>query len=259
MRPTRDSTPGATLGPVRGSMLEPMLRATLGGGRTAPKLLLPLVLLLALPAFSAAGPPWITVEYPPNPLDRETRDALLVVRTYHHAAILDGRVDARAEGAVAGERRSVALAVEETSRPGVYAVRGELPEEGAWVVVVEMRTSDPAVALVAMEPDGTLTAVRVPHESRDGWAIPRAATAADIDAMLRTARALAQARREVRVGSNGSDVPPPGPSGVATDGEVSSGEPRGPAAGPGSAALLAAFGIAGLPLGVAGILWRRRR
>ena len=45
---------------------------------------LSLALLLTLSA--AAGPPWISIEYPANPLDPETRGALVVVRTYHHEA-----------------------------------------------------------------------------------------------------------------------------------------------------------------------------
>lgn len=206
MRPTRDSTPGS----IFGSILHSILAAALGGGSAAPKLVLPLVLLLLLPALSMAGPPWITVEYPPNPLDPETRDAVLVVRTYEHATVLETRLEARAEGSVAGERRSVGLQVRPTSRPGVYAVRGELPREGTWVVVVEMREPGPASALVAVGPDGTPTAVRVPHEVRDGWAIPRRATAADIDGMLRTARVLARAQRGMRVGSRGPEPRSPG-------------------------------------------------
>lgn len=180
------------------------------GRSPASGLLLSLALLLLLPAFSVAGPPWITVEYPPNPLDPETRDALLVVRTYKHATVLEGRLEARAEGSVAGERRSVTLEVGRTSRPGVHAVRGELPREGTWVVVVEMREPDPASALVAIGPDGSPAAVRVPHEVRDGWAIPREATAADIDGMLRTARVLARAQRGMRVGSRGPGAGPAG-------------------------------------------------
>ena len=33
---------------------------------------------------SAFGPPWISVETPPNPFDATSRGAFLVVHTYHH-------------------------------------------------------------------------------------------------------------------------------------------------------------------------------
>ncbi len=161
-----------------------------------------LAVALAAPALVEAGPPWITVEYPPNPLDRETRGALLVVHTYHHAGSVAAEISAVAHPAGEGDARSIELDVGPTSRPGVYAVRGELPEREAWVVVVTMREGDAAAsALVAMEPGGELTAVRVPHELRNGWPIPHAATEAEVQAMRETARALAQARRDLRLGA----------------------------------------------------------
>lgn len=151
---------------------------------------------LAVPALVEAGPPWITVEHPPNPLDRETRGALLVVHTYHHAGAVPAEVSAVAHPAGEGDASALKLEVGATSRPGVYAVRGDLPEREAWVVVVTMRAGEAAAsALVALERGGELTAVRVPHEVRDGWAIPHAATQAEVRAMRETALALAQARR----------------------------------------------------------------
>lgn len=175
--------------------------------------LIPLVALaLAVPPGALAGPPWITVEYPPNPLDETTRGALLVVHTYHHAALVESEVTAVAEGMVGGERRELSLRVDPTSRPGAYAVRGQLPEEGAWVVVVTMAQGTArASALVALEGGRRLAAVQVPHEMRGRWAIPREATAAEVSAMLRTAEAVARAvgevRRSERVGFDGRRIP----------------------------------------------------
>lgn len=161
-----------------------------------------LALAVLLPAALAAGPPWITVEYPPNPHDPATRDALVVVRTYHHAAAREATLTARAVGVVDGERRTVALEVASTSTPGTYAVRGRLGPEGAWVVVVDLKRGEgEASALVALD-QGSLTAVRVPHRmTEEGrWAVPYAATASDVEAMLTDAVAVARARRDARVG-----------------------------------------------------------
>ena len=56
-----------------------------------------------------AGPPWISIEYPPSPYDRATRDAFLLVHAYHHATPADFPVSGRAEGVVDGKRRTVEL------------------------------------------------------------------------------------------------------------------------------------------------------
>ena len=177
--------------------------------RPRSRVLLGMLLALAalLPAALAAGPPWITIEYPPNPLDPASRGALVVVHTYHHAAAMEATLTARAVGIVDGRRRTVPLEVVPTSTPGTYAVRGRLGAEGAWVVVVDMSRDEPlASALVGLD-RGSLTSVRVPHRMMEGgWAVPYAATAADIDAMLIDAVAVARARREARVGRGESDV-----------------------------------------------------
>lgn len=166
---------------------------------------LALFLLSTAPAW--AGPPWISVEYPPNPHDPASRGALVLVHAYHHQHAMPFPVSATAEGLVNGERRSVPLRVAETSRGGVYAVRGDVPGEGAWVLVVNMTDTEARVrasALVALGPDREVTAVEVPHREEGRWWIPRAATDGDVDAMLRTAVAMARARREVAESPFGS-------------------------------------------------------
>jgi hypothetical protein len=164
----------------------------------ALRLALPAVLLAAAPAL--AGPPWISIEYPANPFDPATRGALLVVRTYHHGTATVFPVEATAEGRIGGERRTLALVVERTATPGVWAVKGSLPAEGSWVVSATL--TDPkgearATALVGIAREGRLAAVRVPTEVRDGWIVPRAPTPAETDAVLETALAAggAPARR----------------------------------------------------------------
>ena len=161
---------------------------------------LSLALLLTLSA--AAGPPWISIEYPANPLDPETRGALVVVRTYHHEAPQVADMRAEALAVIDGRRVTRALQVTATSRSGVYAVRGELPGDVAWVVEISSRAGTAAAtALVAIGERGELLAVRVPHDSREGgrWMVPRSPTTAEIDALLRTASAMNDAARSTRL------------------------------------------------------------
>ena len=159
------------------------------------RLLVPAALALAAIAWSAPsvtgtafGPPWISIESPPNPHDRATRGAFLVVRTYHHGTLLDQGVRGTAEGMVGNERRSVRLRFEKTSQPGVYALRRQWPAEGRWALVVSTGPTDAAAtALVALGARGAQVAsVTVPTRQQDGWSVPRAVTRAEIDALLRS-------------------------------------------------------------------------
>jgi hypothetical protein len=157
------------------------------------------LLLSAQPA--AAGPPWIAVEVPSNPHHASTRDATFLVRAYHHSAALDVPLTARAEGLLNGKRESVKLAIERTHQPGVYAVRSKLAE-GTWVVVVTLKESEQstASALVTLGREGQVVAVRVPSDrTRDGWVVPRAVTAADVEGELRAA--VRTASLDARAGS----------------------------------------------------------
>jgi len=165
---------------------------------TMLRLLLPAVLAAtavaaAAPSASHArrGPPWISVESPPNPHDPTTRDALLVVRTYHHGTQLDQGVRGTAEGIVGTERRTIQLRFEKASQPGVYALRRQWPAEGRWALVMTTGTGDGASALVTLGADGQVASVTVPTRRQDGWSIPRAVTRAEVDAALglRVARA----------------------------------------------------------------------
>lgn len=164
-------------------------------------LTIPLLLALAVPA--AAGPPWIAIEYPVNPHDPETRDALLVVRTYHHGTPLGSAVTAEALGTVEGRGTALPLDVTATSRPGVYAVSGELPGSNDWVVSITRHGPDGgnrATALVAMNSAREVLAVRVPSRTaEDGrWVVPRDPTTSEVEAMLRTATAMSDAARASR-------------------------------------------------------------
>ena len=134
------------------------------------------------------GPPWVSIEYPPSPHDRSTRDAYLLVHAFHHSTPTGLPVVGTAEGLVDGARRSVKLEFTATSRAGVYALRRQWPEEGRWALVVRvLQGTAAATALVRIGPDGQVAQVTVPTEAQDGWRIPRAVTAAEIEAALRPA------------------------------------------------------------------------
>ena len=151
---------------------------------------------IATPAH--AGPPWVSVEYPSNPFDRATRGSLFTIHTYHHGLPMQFPVTAFAEGIVNGRRQTIALSVAETGRTGVLVVNGTLPAGGSWVIAANMtdsETSSIATALIAISSDGAISAVKVPSDMKGGWIIPRKATTAEIEAMLRTSVALNAARQ----------------------------------------------------------------
>ena len=167
--------------------------------RKVTKAALAAVLLTVIMAMAPArvGPPWISIEYPPSPYDRTTRDAFLLVHAFHHGTPMNFPVAGKAVGLVSGERRSIKLEFSTTSRQGVYALRKQWPAEGSWVLAIDVTQEgdSKAGALVEIGASGEVAKVTVPTDRRDGWAIPRAITAAEIDSALRMRGALASAAK----------------------------------------------------------------
>jgi hypothetical protein len=155
-------------------------------------------LVAAAPASRVAGPPWISIEYPANPLDPSTRDAYLLVHAFHHGTPVQSPVSGTAEGLVSGERKSVALRFESTSRPGVYSLRKQWGDQGVWslVITVSQHNNDDAQALVELADDGSISSVRVPTRRDREWTIPRGVSKQEVEQSLQS-RALrtAQTRR----------------------------------------------------------------
>ena len=154
----------------------------------------------AAPASVVAGPPWISIEYPVNPFDRTTRGAHLLVHAYYHGTPVAYPVTGTAEGVVNGERRTITLRFETTSRTGVYALRKQWPSEGSWTLVIsvtqgERDAAGVAQALVELSPTGSVAAVQVPTEQHAEGAVPRRLTAHEIETAVR-----AQARRVALAG-----------------------------------------------------------
>ena len=164
--------------------------------RNLAKAALTALSLVAVLAMTPArvGPPWISIEYPPSPFDATTRDAFLLVHAFHHGTPMNFPVAGKAEGIVSGKRRSIELDFTRTSRQGVYALKKQWPADGNWVLAIDVTQEggSKAGALVELSTAGDVVKVSVPtNRNREGWAIPRAITSAEIDAALRSRVALA--------------------------------------------------------------------
>jgi hypothetical protein len=142
------------------------------------------------PAPTLAGPPWISIEHPVNPFDRTTRGAHLLVHAYHHGTPVGHPVSGTAEGLVDGQRRTITLHFESTSRTGVYALRKQWPSEGTWSLVINVTQGNDgdgnvAQALVELSPSGSVASVRVPTRQHAEGAFPRRLTAREIETAVR--------------------------------------------------------------------------
>ena len=132
-----------------------------------------------------AGPPWISIELPANPMNTTTRGAFLLVHTFHHDLALRQVLEGRAEGIVNGRRQSIPLTFTDTSRDFVRAVKKNWPDEGTWVLVITTGGhKDGATALVGIGTDGKVHSVEVPSKTQGRWTVPQPATDAEVDAML---------------------------------------------------------------------------
>lgn len=150
--------------------------------------------LVAAPSAAHAGPPWVAIELPANPLNGATREAYLIVRTYHHDRTISMPLIGRAEGFVNGERRTIPLVFRSAGDGAVFALDRTWPTEGAWVLVItagEVNGKGGATALVGVGPDGQVASVRVPSRRDGRWVIPITPSAAEIEQSLRTLAGLA--------------------------------------------------------------------
>jgi hypothetical protein len=156
-------------------------------------------LTIAAAAPAPLGPPWISIEYPPSPYDQTTRDAFLLVHTFHHGTPIVAPITGKAEGIVSGQRRSVSLKFERTSRTGVYALDKQWSSDGAWVLFITASQSadDDVTAIVELGTNGQVASVRVPTERRGSWDIP-----ADVSAVER--ESIVKARFAANGGEKGA-------------------------------------------------------
>ena len=138
----------------------------------------------------AAGPPWIAIEYPANPLDPNTRGALLVVRTYHHGDLMSYEISGTAEGLVNGKRQSTRLDIRRLPQAGMYAVKWQKPA-GSWALLITTTRdgNHMATALVDIDSQGRVASVTVPSNTVENgrWIVPRKVAGAELEAALRNA------------------------------------------------------------------------
>ena len=149
--------------------------------------------LLALPATALAGPPWVSIELPANPLDRTTRGAYLLVHSFHHERAITMNIAGRAEGLVNGKRTSVPLTFRETSRGAVLALDQSWPKGEAWVLVITtgaVNGKGGATAIVGVGPDGEVRSVKVPNRKQGEWIVPTEPAAQEIERQLQTLAGL---------------------------------------------------------------------
>src|SRR5437870_3083958 len=119
-----------------------------------------------------------TIGSPVASQDFQTKSAAFVFRTEGCAEPAKAQITGTAEGLVKGARRSVALKVMASSKPGVYAVYQSWPAEGEWVVNLKGSCANAiAGALVPVGPKGFI------RESSKFF--PRPATGEEIDNSLR--------------------------------------------------------------------------
>lgn len=152
-----------------------------------------LLLLAAL-----IGPPWISIEYPANPLDRSTRNAYLLVHSFHHESAVQSNISGEALTWENGTKRTVPLRLETTSRTGVYKLNKQWADGTPWVLVITVgeKGHGGATALVSVDRQGVVTKVEVPSEPHQDFRVPRAPTEAEIAGAYRAAggTGLASAR-----------------------------------------------------------------
>ena len=142
----------------------------------------------AVPNASAvAGPPWISIEHPVNPYDQTTKHAFLVVHAFHHGTPTAFPVSGTAEGIVDGQRKSIPLKFDATSRTGAFALTKQWPASGIWTlaIAVAQGPEDRVWALVELAPTGEVASVRVPTREQDGHVLPAPVAMNEIDAALR--------------------------------------------------------------------------
>jgi hypothetical protein len=127
-----------------------------------------------------------TIGSPVASQDFHLKAAAFVFRTQGCTDPARSQISGTAEGLVNGARRSVALKVVASSKPGVYAVYQNWPAEGGWVVNLKGTCANASAgAIVPIGPKGFI------RESAKFFERP--ATDAEIDTSL---KALAQGERK---------------------------------------------------------------
>jgi hypothetical protein len=100
------------------------------------KLLTSSALTLAIATAAYGGGYWLEFGNPSASKDPAAANAIALVRAVGCGEPSHSKVTATAEGLVSGDRKSLPLRVVELSSPGIYAIKGDLPAGGSWVLSV---------------------------------------------------------------------------------------------------------------------------
>lgn len=132
--------------------------------------------------FAIKSPPWLSIESPVSPWDPASRGVAFYVRTSMREGVASlADMSGTVEGLVAGSRRSMPLEFGTTNRPGVYSVRRSWPTEGSWVLRVSVQTT---TAIVTLDREGNVAAVRIPMRQTSDIPLPRPVTQREVDSTL---------------------------------------------------------------------------
>lgn len=113
------------------------------------KTLAAVVAVLALAPFASAGGQSVVAQ-------ASADGQSLVVRTFRCGTPSSLALRGTAEGRVAGERRSLELAIAAGAEPGVFRIARQWPAEGRWVLVLTVTGERGVSTLVSIEPGATL-------------------------------------------------------------------------------------------------------
>ena len=137
-----------------------------------------LVMVLALAAEMYAGGFFLQLGNPDASPEARKLSAMVTVQAAGCHDPATAKVTATAIGVVNGQRRSVPLEVKGLSKPGMFAVVGQIPAEGKWVVELAGTNGEQFTnTLVATGPGG-LDRVHAKFDMHKF-------AASDVDAMLR--------------------------------------------------------------------------
>ena len=148
------------------------------------------LLSVAVAPTAHAGPPWLSIELPANPLNSTTRGMYLLVRSYHHGDVVQYTLQGNATILVKGARRTIPLTFERTNIPGVMGLRQSWEKGTPMVLAITVGGGDGPTALVSVGADGDVHGIRVPTMQQDGRTWGRKVTQQDVDEALRRVAAL---------------------------------------------------------------------
>ena len=149
--------------------------------RTRLQLLTASALTLAFGVLAFGGGYWLEFANPSASNDPLAKGAIAIVRALGCGEPSKSTVTATAEGLIGNERKSVTLEVVALSTPGMYALKGNLPTEGKWVVsAAGTYMGAKRGAIVVVTPQG--------FDRKSVKSIPHEPARSDVDAVLIASR-----------------------------------------------------------------------